>query len=98
ERLLDAVLLVVAELVPTGGEVLDPVVRHRVVGGRDDRAECGTVLRGQVRDGRGGQLTHEQDVDALTGQARRERGLQHLPRRAGVPTDDGDGEIGRAHV
>ena len=43
----------------------------------------------QVGHGRGRHLAHQQNVDALTGQPRRERGLEHLPRDARVATHDG---------
>ena len=59
---LDPHLDLVGQLVPAGGEELDPVVRHRVVRGGEHHAEVGLGLAGQVRHRRGGQHADPQHV------------------------------------
>src|SRR5699024_1664321 len=74
ERVLDFLLHRVVELGAAGGEELDAVVGHRVVGGGDHHADVGAVIVGEVRDGRGRQHAHAQHVDALGGEAGGQRG------------------------
>ena len=86
---LDRVLQLVGELVPAAGEELQPVVRHRVVAGRDDRAEVRPQRRGQVGHRRGGDDSDVDHVDTGAGQAGDDGRAEELPGRPGVAADDG---------
>ena len=85
---LDLVLDLVGELVPTGGEELDAVVRHGVVRGRQHHAQVGAGLPGQVRHPGRGQDVDAQHVRAGAGEAGHDRRLQHLAAGPRVPADD----------
>ena len=89
--LLDLVLDLIRKLVPTPGEELDPVVRHRVVRGREDDAEVRAGGRHQVGDRRGRHHADVLDIDPRAGQPGDHRGREELPRGPRVATDDGSG-------
>ena len=92
---LDRVLDGVGQLVPSGGEQLDAVVRHRVVRRGDHHAEVGVERAHQVRDGGRGQHADAERVGARSGEPGDDRGLQHLAAGPRIAADDGDRAVRR---
>jgi hypothetical protein len=84
---LDQVLDLVGQLHPTVGEELDPVVRGRIMTGRQHDPQLGAEVRGQVGHRRGGHHPEKQHVDAGTGQPGDHRGLEELAGRPRVAAD-----------
>src|SRR5439155_16979894 len=87
QRLLDLVLGLVGELEAVGAEELDPVVLLGVVRGAEDGGHVEAVGAQQERRGGGGQHAAEQRLAAGGGDARGDRGLEHLARLARVADD-----------
>ena len=87
---LDRVLDGVGQLVPSGGEQLDAVVRHRVVRRGDHHAEIGVEGAHQVRDGGRGQHADAERIGARSGEPGDDRGFQHLAAGPRIAADDGD--------
>ena len=98
DELLDAVLGGVVELVPARAEDLDAVVGHRVVRRRDHHAELGVVGVGQIGHRGGRQHADAQRVDAFTGDARDDGGLEHLAAGPRVAAHHGDAATGLRRV
>src|SRR5262245_8838748 len=85
---LDLRLVLVGQLEPRAAEELDAVVLERVVGRRDHHARVCPQRAREERDARGGQRPDEQHVDPHRADARRHRGLQHVPREPRVLADE----------
>jgi hypothetical protein len=97
ECLLDRRLGLVGELEAVAAEELDPVVAIRVVRGGDDDAEVEPVAADQERRAGGREHAAQQRLTAGGGYARRDGGLEHLARLAGVADDEHPGgRAGRA--
>jgi hypothetical protein len=90
---LDGHLDGVVELDPAPGQELDPVVRHRVVAGRQHHAEVGTEGVGQERHAGRGQHTQQPHVDSCRREPGDHGGLEELAGDAGVPADHGEGTV-----
>ena len=88
DQLLDLLLGVVRQLVAFGIEQLDAVVVERVVRGRDHDAEVGAQRARQHGDGRRRHRPEQKHVHADRGEARHERGLEHVAGQAGILADD----------
>jgi len=86
--LFDCVFDVIGQLVATPGKELDPVIRHRVVRGRQHDAEICIELRCQPRHRGCGQNSDNRDVDAGAGKSRNNRCFQELTTGPGVTTND----------
>jgi hypothetical protein len=94
QRALDLQLDGVGQLEPVAAEELDAVVAVRVVRGAQDDAEVERVATDQER--RAGRREHaaEQRFAAGGGDARGDRGLEHLAGLAGVADDEHAGHGG----
>ena len=92
EFTLDRRLDLVGQLRAAGREELDAVVVERVVRRRDHRPHR-TELLGDEGDHRRRHHTEPDDVDAFSGEAGAERGVEHRCGDAGVATDH-DGRRG----
>ncbi len=86
---LDGVLELVGQLVAAAGEELQPVVGHRVVAGRDHRAEVGAQVGREERDGRRRQHADVEHVDPGARPTRHDGGGQELAGRPRVTSDHG---------
>jgi hypothetical protein len=95
---LDVGLDHVGQLVPAPAEQLDPVVGHRVVAGRDHHPEVGAGAPREMGEGRRRQDARAQHVGTGAAEPSHDRGLEHLPARAGVAADDRDGTLGPVAV
>ncbi len=95
QPLLDRALDGVVELEAPAGEELDPVVRHRVVRGRDDDAEIRLDGADEVRDG--GRRYHPgvEHVDACAREPRGDGGGEELSGDPGVAPENGRGPVSR---
>ncbi len=87
EQLLDPHLDVVGQLVAVGTEQLDAVVVERIVRGGDHHAEVGAHRARQHGDGRRRHRTELQHVHADRGEARLQRGLDHVAGQPRVLAD-----------
>src|SRR6185437_6402555 len=83
----DFVFAFVGEFLAVGAEELDAVVFERIVRGRDHHAEVGAQRAREHRDGGRGQRAELEDVHADRGEARDERGFDHVARQARVLAD-----------
>jgi hypothetical protein len=90
DAVLDRALHGVGELVATGREQLDAVVRHRVVRRGDHHAEVGTEVADQERHRGRGQDPDAHRVGTGRGEPGDDRGLEHLAARSRITADDGD--------
>ena len=83
-RSLNLVFHIIRQLLAAGGEELDAVVRHRVVGRRDHHADVRTVVVRKKRQTRSGDNANAQHIHTLRGHASRHRRSQHLTGYARV--------------
>ena len=89
QELLDLVFDSVGKLAAAPAEELDPVVRRRVVAGRQDHPEIGVEGLGQVGHGGGGNHAEPQHVHPGTGQSGDNGRFQELTRSTRIPAHDG---------
>ena len=85
--LLDRALGIVAQFVSVGAEQLDAIVGERIVRSRNHHAEIGAHRAGQHRHRRRRHRAGEQHVHADRGEARDQRGLDHIAAEPGVLAD-----------
>ncbi len=88
DQRFDLVLDLVGQLVAVRPEQLDAVVVERIVRGRDHDAEIGAHRAGQHGDRGRRHRAEQQHVHADRGEARDQRGLDHVAGEPGVLADD----------
>ena len=88
DQLLDLMLELVGELVAVRAEQLDAVVVVRIVRGGDHHAEIGAHRAREHGDGRRRHRAEQQHIHADRGEARDQRGLDHIAGETGVLADD----------
>ena len=88
DQRLDLVLDVVVELEAVGTEQLDAVVVEGIVRGRDHHADIGAHGAREHSDRRRRDRAGEQHVHADRGEARDQRGLDHVAGEPGILADE----------
>ena len=88
DQRFDLMLDLVGQLEAVRAEELDAVVVERIVRGRDHHAEIGAHGAREHPDRGGGNWAGEQHVHSDRGEARDQRGLDHVAGETGVLADE----------